>query len=179
MDRKSKVWMAIYVLPSLILASNPIAMADNKISSNIIHNKTMSNPSQITYAAIKATGENFVEFLRKTGQLERAVTQDDLQIFAPQCKKVVNGKVLFTSPHAYPEQIANARKGIGKWTVSTLWTTISKEDRTYTLLFKWTAEKMAESITMATLFLDDAGKIIEIQEVYNLYDQKKLSIQDT
>lgn len=38
---------------------------------------------------------------------------------------------------------------------------------------------MAESITMATLFLDDAGKIIEIQEVYNLYDQKKLSIQDT
>jgi len=170
--------MFILVLAGFFLTNNTLAMNKSKEGPSYTHDKDVTHSSEISYEVLKAVGENFVSFLRKTGQSETPVTQDEFQIFSPQCKKVVNGKVLFTSLIAYPAQIANARRAIGKWTVKTLWATASKEDRTYTVQVKGSAEKMPEFTTMATLFLDEAGKISEIHEVYNLYDQQKLSIQD-
>jgi len=45
-------------------------MTNNKGSAHPIHDKTISNSSQISYESIKAAGEDFIAFLRKTGQIQ-------------------------------------------------------------------------------------------------------------
>lgn len=67
---------------------------------------------------------------------------------------------------------------IGKWTIDLVWATASPENSTYTVQFKWKAEKMEEQVTMATFFLDAQGKIFELYEVYNLYTPSASSIQN-
>lgn len=177
---KTKILMSVFVLMGFSLIGNAIAMQNDKEKySNDVQTKLVPSASRLTYEDLKNIGENFVSFLKKTGQSDTPLTQDEIsQLFAPSCRKIVNGTLMFSASSAYLEQIANARKAIGKWTIEPLWAIVSPENGAYTIQFKWKGAQMEESITMATLFIDDKGKISALYEVYNLSNPKTLSIQD-
>lgn len=152
------------VLIGLLSVTHAMAMEDSR---DDLQGTTVR--IQLNYQELKAVGESYVTFLQKVGQLDRPVTQEDVsQLFASQCKKIVNAKVLCTSSSELADQLNTARGAAGKWTIETLLIIPALEIRACTLQIKWRAEKMEnEHTTMKVLFLDKMGKIYQIDEVYN------------
>lgn len=158
-----------FILISLFSATHAIAM---DIRADEPGKTVRVRP---TYEELRAIGESFVTFLQKVGQSDMSVTPEDVSpLHASQCKKVVNGTVLFTESKDMPDQLNSARKAAGKWTIKTLLTSASSEDGTCTLQFKWKGENMGKHTTMVILYLDEMGKISQIHEVYNEYKKKML-----
>jgi hypothetical protein len=132
--------------------------------------------AQSSYQNLRTIGEHYVAFLQKVGQSDAPVTSEEVsQLFAPQCKKIVNGIVLFDSSSALPDQLNTARNATGKWRIKTLLTTTSPDDGTCTIQIEWTGERIGKHTTMMVLFLDDRGKITQMHEVYNEYKESHIS----
>jgi len=162
-----KTLTSVFVLTGLLAISNTMAMDDEK--ATIPHAQT-----QMRCEDIKNIGQRFISFLQKVGQTEVPVTQDEIsELFDPLCKKIVNGNDLcFRSLEDHAKQLATAREAAGKWNIEKLLLTTSSEERTCSLQFLWEGEKLEKHTTMAILYLNESGKIAEIHEVFNKYNQE-------
>ena len=150
------------ILMGLLSVTPAIAM------ENEVENKTTHVPFQKNYQELKAVGERYVTFLQKIA--ETPVTEKDVSpLFAPHCKKVVNGKVLCTLSSELTDQLNTARANAGKWAIlETLFVIPAVEDGACSLQIRWKAEKMEqEHTTLKVLFIDNIGKIYQIDEVYS------------
>ncbi len=151
------------VLIGFLSVTHAVAMDDEAGS------ETPGIRSRTSCKNLKAIGKSYVTFLQKVGQSDTPVTEEDgSSLFASQCTKKVNGKVLWTLSSDQPAQLNSVRKDAGKWTIETLQNIPSSEEGACTLLIKWKAKNLEkEHITMKILFVDEMEKIYLIDEVYN------------
>lgn len=146
------------------------------IGSLAITNVKATASTAPTYQNLKTIGERYIAFLQKIGRLDSSITREEVsQLFASECKKIVNGSILFTSSNVLSEQLNTARNATGGWNIKILLLTASQEDRTCTIQIEWEGAKMERHTTMMILFMDDAGKISQIHEVYNEFKDSKIS----
>ncbi|MBX9977842.1 MAG: hypothetical protein K2X98_06335 [Alphaproteobacteria bacterium] len=130
----------------------------------------MASAELLSVDAIRSVGHNFISFLNKAGQsdIPLAFESDITPLFTPDCKKIVNNKLLVTSSEEHLNQLRLARAAAGKWTIMQMSCMISSsEERSCTLRFEWQAEKIDNPhTTMVILSINNDKKITCIDEVF-------------
>ena len=94
-------------------------------------------------------------------------------LFAPRCKKIVNGKTLCVTNQQLRENLWKAQTVYGKWQVNKqyeLYPSPSNNCVTMKYIAETTKSKL---LVIAILKLDSEGKITEIDEVYNTLDEEE------
>lgn len=122
-----------------------------------------------TPRTLREAGERFVTFIRRVGESETPITQDDVdELFASECRKIVNGGIILTRSNMLPGQLIQARKDVGgKWTIDNVKIKPNPYCGTCSVEFTWESPK---HIFFAELHVDKDGKIFELNEFYNLFN---------
>jgi hypothetical protein len=90
----------------------------------------------------------------------------------PNCKKIVNGKVIFESREHYSVQLTDIKKDIGIWAIQPLEILTDVGSRVAVIRQLVFTEKAGVLIVFVVLRFDDEYKITEIDEVYSKFNGK-------
>lgn len=113
----------------------------------------------------------YIQFMAFVGNTpsEQIYIEKMPAIFAECVTKVENGKVIVVGAGELLNQLRNARTYAFPWTVEILDLLVDKENQTAAVRFTWNSDQVGLHITTAILKFDEAGKIVEINEVYNKF----------
>jgi len=122
---------------------------------------------------LKAAAGHYIEFLKLVGKSEeKAYLTRIPELFAPDCKVVVNGKTVVSSRDDFGSHFNRLKKKMGTWTIDTLDTIISAEDRASVVRYVYKTSKKKTFIIIVILRYDPKEQITEINEVYNSLKSK-------
>ncbi len=139
-------------------------------------------------ALLKAAAKRYKEFMIHYGQQDSQQVGGDLisemeSLFAPECRKIVNGDTVSETLLGLYNQIGRAKAGIGgdpktgtgPWTVRERKPPlVSAELGMVAVYYEITTERQGTIIVIKYLTCDTKGLITEIDEVFN---KKKSSVQ--
>lgn len=91
---------------------------------------------------------------------------------APNCKKIVNGRVIFETREHYSVQLTDIKKDIGIWAIQPLEILTDVGSRVAVIRQLVFTEKAGVLIVFVILRYDDQYKITEIDEVYSKFNGK-------
>lgn len=115
---------------------------------------------------INLSATAYIDFMRRVG----AGQVDDLsRYFSSNVKKVENGKTLITGFEGLKEQLSSAQIAAAPWYMKILDVLTDQDKNAAAVRFVWDSEQIGKYTTMVMLKFDDAGKITEINEVYNKF----------
>lgn len=101
---------------------------------------------------------------------EQAYLQKAPVLFAENVTKIENGKVIVVGLKSLLEQLKNARDFGFPWDLKVLELLEENEKKQGAIQFTWNSKKVGLHITTAILRFDDNNRIIEINEVYNKFE---------
>lgn len=121
-----------------------------------------------TLSALHTIAQNYTNFLAQFGKADKGDIKFLMQtLFAPDCRKVVNGKTVSKSIRKLYKQIKKAKKGTGLWTVSVVAPFIA-QNNTVVVHYEIPTEKQGTIVVLKRLICDNNGLIKEINEVFNI-----------
>jgi len=114
-------------------------------------------------------GHAYIAFLNNAGKaINQDFEQDVPKIFAPACKKIVNGKSMFDTSDALGSYLWKAQEIYGKWRIHQDYH-LYPSTSTRSIVINFIAEtEHAQLLVIAILKIDIDGLITEIFEVDNI-----------
>lgn len=123
---------------------------------------------------LAALSNEYISFLISIGKLDpnnngfpSKVEEKMQKIFAPDCQKIVNAQLIFNSFDVHIDQLRNALKEIGPWTIKKLDTWVASNQNTCIIKFKCSSKTIEPHTIMIVLTFNDEMLITEINEVYS------------
>lgn len=122
-------------------------------------------------AALHAVAKRYISFLAQFGAAEQGNIQDAMEsLFAPDCHKVINGKVVVRTKDQLYTQMANAKNMVGTWQVEIVNPVTMNIDTNTIVIHYHITTKMFGTVVVMKFLKVDSGYITEINEVYNMLD---------
>ncbi len=164
-----KAFASVCVLTSLLSVSSVLAMnGGGEFSDELVFGKPVARH---TPAALKEAGERYTAFMTKAGQSNTPITQEDIdKVFAHKCTKTVNFKDILTESSMLIEQLAAARKKVGKWTMNDITINPNPYCGYCAIQFTWVGENAPKNFVKADLHANESGMFFWINEAYNECD---------
>lgn len=164
----------IYTRSPDLIASLGIAKMDDKILA-ALDRHYQKNPELYTRlniededaSIIDSVATAYIDFISALSSWDGEPVFNEL--FAENVTKIENGKVLLTNLKGLQDQLKNMHKMASPWAIELLDTVNDIDQKASVVRFKWSSENLGHHTTMAILRLNDEGKIVEINEVYNKY----------
>jgi len=116
--------------------------------------------------------QRYIDFLIRFGSTEnqKTVQPNEMEsIFAPICKKVMNGAVLTNSREEIYTQLQEATNYLNGWTINVYNenTLVNAENNVCVIHYDITTKSLGTMIVIKYLTMNQDGLIKEINEVYN------------
>jgi hypothetical protein len=113
----------------------------------------------------------YLSNLDAASSLDTAEITDRVSLMcAPNCRKIVNGKVIFENREYYSVQLSNAKKEVGAWSVHPLEILTHVDDHLVVIRHLVYTEKAGTLTVFLILRYNDEFRITEINEVFNQFE---------
>jgi hypothetical protein len=115
----------------------------------------------------------YLSNLNQASSLDTAqIAEQVALICAPNCRKVVNGKVIFEDRESYSLQLSDIKRVVGTWSIQPL-EILPYEDKNLVVIRQLVfTEKTGVLTVFLILRYNDEYKITEINEVYTQFEGK-------
>ncbi len=125
-----------------------------------------------TTKRLDTVAQNYIDLLDSVGtDQERTYDQEVASLFAPECTKIVNGAVWFEGAEHFIPQLIAAGENVGSWTVDLLDVIPGRDGRDIVVRYLLPTEKAGTWNALVILRCNDLFQIVEINEVFNVYDK--------
>lgn len=174
----SKLTLFFFInLCSQVLAVSPRLEADEiesrayQVAQKCIGMAKFAEKRMHKEAALQAVAHRYVNFLEQFGAEDSGDIKELMaSLFADDCQKVVNGKIITHSVQELYTQMAQAKEVVGTWSVRLMNPTVVSADTNMIVIhYKISTEKIGTFVVMKFLTVDN-GFITEINEVYNMLE---------
>lgn len=151
------------LIAAVLFLSSGIQALENEVQ---VHQ--VSEEKQLLNAA-----DLYLSNLNNASSLDTAQIADQVsKICAPNCRKVVNGKVIFEERESYSVQLSDIKKVVGAWSIQPL-EILPYVDKNLVVIRQLVfTEKTGVLAVFLILRYNDEYKITEINEVYSQFEGK-------
>jgi hypothetical protein len=117
-------------------------------------------------------GHHYIDYLIQFSSQTIIYEQNMHSLFAPNCKKIMNGAIVANNSHELYMQLEETKKQFHSWHIQAYRDNIfsNQQNNTWVVQYDITTAQLGTMIVMAYLKLDPNGLICEINEVYNKKD---------
>ncbi|MGE0009592.1 MAG: hypothetical protein AB7F19_03540 [Candidatus Babeliales bacterium] len=131
-------------------------------------------------AALYAAAKRYTNFLAQFGSADQGDIKGFMaSLFADDCQKVVNGKVITRTVDELYNQLATAKVGAGLWSVNIVNVMMVNVEANKVLIhYEIPTEHIGTFVVMKFLTIDN-GMITEINEVYNTLEVVAENLQQS
>lgn len=153
------------------LESDEIETRAGQIAQNYIGMAKFAEKRMYKEAALHAVGQRYVRFLEQFGAEDSGDIKELMaSLFADDCQKVVNGKIITQNVQELYNQMAQAKEVVGTWSVRLMNPTVVTVDTNMIVIhYEIPTQHIGTFVVMKFLTVDN-GFITEINEVYNMLE---------
>lgn len=133
------------------------------------HIRTFEEGSKIEH--LHSIANNYMSLLLRMGMDLTASYQHDVEaLFAPECKKIVNGSVWYEGLENFIPQLLTTGERVGAWQIEPLDVIANADGTSVVVRFLVTTESAGIWNTMVILRCNNDFLITEINEIFNFYE---------
>lgn len=121
-------------------------------------------------------GRSYLDLLKRIGvERTKEYAQEVESLFAPSCKKIVNGEVWYESRDDFLPQLLSTGKAAGLWNIQNLAIIPGIDGKTVVIHFIAPTENIGIWNAITILRCNEQQKIIEIDEIFNSYEGSQVN----
>lgn len=127
-----------------------------------------------TVSSLTMIAQRYMDFMSDFGSVAPSdtIVATMESLFAQDCHKIVNGKIITRTIQELYEQITAAKEFVGGWDITSVTPFIAHpESNTVIVHFAVPTERHGTHLGVKFLTCDSNGLITQIDEVYNLLDE--------
>ena len=129
--------------------------------------------SQVSETEITRYAQTYLDYLKKVGETPAENMASISSPFNAHCRKTMNGEVVAHNATEFVDQLSGLRKACTSWTMNVLEIIPSPSTKSATLYYTIKAPPLGAFTVMKVARFDDAGKVLEINEVFSPLKKKK------
>jgi hypothetical protein len=128
-------------------------------------------PEENKMKNLTQVGNDYMTLMNRIGSEQNlSHSKEVMTLFAPSCKKIVNGAVWYESADNYLPQLLATGEKVGFWSIEPLDVIPGADNRTVVIRFLVHTEKAGIWNTLVILRCNEQHLITEINEVFNSYE---------
>lgn len=117
--------------------------------------------------------QTYLDYLKKLGETPAEKTASIPAPFSVHCRKIMNGEVVANNATEFVHQLSGLRKACTSWTMDILEIIPSTSTKSATLRYTIKAPPLGTFTVIKVARFDDAGKVVEINEVFSPLKEEK------
>ena len=165
---KRSVFLLLFSMSFALLECRNLTKSSSENNNIVLY----ADEAQLAVSTLNDIAQRYTDFLAQFGKKDTGDLIGQMEsLIAPDCHKIVNGKIVSTTLLELHNQIAEAKTSVGLWEVNVESPFIvSSENNTVVVHYEIPTTRQGTLAVMKFLKCNSNGLIIEINEVFNKKD---------